>query len=252
MVANQPVERPDSMDFLVNRIRQLEQKVAELTAQSKFPFSVSHGSTRDFSVLPSNSGDGSADLYMGNGAGGSLLEVYTDSTYHRKIATLRDMSGRIMLSTDAATGYGLGNPTLPYPYDGQEQIDLTGATSPGSAVEIGSGSNWPYNPALWVTPRVRTFSAANATVKMFAVFTAAGGTYTTGERTINITGGVVSISRPEFATYLAAGDIAAAVNVSFKVYCSAGTASGVTAQMWFWRGMGVSKGFVDQTLQGAL
>lgn len=253
MVANQPVERPGSMDYLVNKINELEQRLAELTAQSKFPFSVAHGSVRDFTILPSSSGDGTADLWVGDGAGNPALRTRSVVGSGFKIIEMFDSAGGLLYSTDSITGYGLGNPCFPFPLGGKEQITLAGATAPGSAAEIGLGSNFVWNPALWLQPQIRLISPTAATVRLFATFSGPNVAYTTTERTVSVPGGnVASQAFYQFATYLSPGDIRGIVGASIKAYVSSGTPGDVNVRLTPWRGTGVSRGYADQNLQAAL
>lgn len=252
MVANPQIERPGSVDFLINELNALKRQVSELTAQSKFPFSVGHNGVTDFSILPSASGDGSADLFVGNGLGDPLLRVFTDATYDQKIAALIDYQGNTLVSTDASAGFGLGNPCLPFLFGGYEQLNLTGAITAGTATEIGSGHTYAFNPCLWATARIRVTSSTAVTVKVFAAFTGAATTHTTTERTITCAAGGTAIQYLDFATYLASGDMKEEVQVQFRAYCSSGTAANANLTLVFNRGMGISKGFVDQSLQAAL
>lgn len=87
MVANQPIERPESSDFLTNQLRDLKQRVDELTRQSKYPFSISHGGVPDFSVLPNADNSG------------AIVSVY-------------DGAGHVLFQTDPDTKYGLATPEL--------------------------------------------------------------------------------------------------------------------------------------------
>lgn len=253
MVANQDIERPKSVDYLINELNALKRQVAELTSQSKFPFSVSHGGTLDFSVLPSASGDGTADLFVGDGAGNPALRTRSVAGSGFKIVELFDAANNLMYSTDSVTGWGLGNPCFPFLYGGKESITLAGATSQGTASEIALGSSILYNPNLWLTPQFRFVSPTAATVKVFCVFTAATTTYTTTERTISVPSGNSAV-QPflDFAFYLAAADIRQGVQASIKAYVSAGTPGDVNARVTPWRGVGVSRGYADQNLQSAL
>ncbi|WP_410644486.1 hypothetical protein [Amycolatopsis sp. lyj-346] len=80
MVASQPIERPDSPDFLINRLRELEQRVDELTRQSKYPFSISHNGVPDFTVLP-NADNSGAIVSVYDGAGHALIQTDPDTKY---------------------------------------------------------------------------------------------------------------------------------------------------------------------------
>jgi hypothetical protein len=253
VVANQPVERPESMDYLINKINDLERRLNELTAQSKFPFSVAHGTTKDFTILPSSSGDGTADLWVGDGAGNPALRTRSVPNSGFKIVELFDAAGGLLYSTDSITGWGLGNPCFPFPLGGKEQITLAGATAAGSATEIGLGSNFVWNPALWLQPQIRLISPTAATVKLFATFTGPSVNYTTTERTVSVpAGNVASQAFYNFATYFDASDIRGIVGASIKAYVSAGTPGDVNVRLTPWRGTGVSRGYADQNLQAAL
>lgn len=89
MVANTPVERPQSPDYLINRLRALEQAVDELGRRSKVPFTVSHNGTVDFSI--SRNASGSATVQVNDG------------------------SGHLIVGSDPTVGYGLSRPYLQTP-----------------------------------------------------------------------------------------------------------------------------------------
>ncbi|PKV95930.1 hypothetical protein ATK30_6863 [Amycolatopsis echigonensis] len=96
MVANQPIERPGSVDFLVNQLNAVAQQSDEQTRQSKFPLVVSHQDPAsqarvvDFQVVPGVNGSG------------AVLSVY-DGAQH------------LVLGTDPDTGYGLSQPQTQVP-----------------------------------------------------------------------------------------------------------------------------------------
>ncbi|MFI9454456.1 hypothetical protein [Amycolatopsis sp. NPDC052450] len=90
MVANQPIERPKSQDFLVNELRELRRIVEEYTRASKFPFVVSHGGVVDFAVVPRA------------GADSAVVQVF-------------DGTGKLVLGSDADVGYGLAQPFIQVP-----------------------------------------------------------------------------------------------------------------------------------------
>lgn len=96
MVANQPIERPGSEDFLINKLRAAKRQADEQTRQSKFPIVISHQDPTsqarivDFQILPGT-----------NGAG-AVLSVF-------------DGSGHLVMGTDPDTGYGLSQPQTQVP-----------------------------------------------------------------------------------------------------------------------------------------
>ena len=121
--------QPSSDDFaaLVQRLDALQRQISEGSAASKYPFVISHGGVQDFAITPSTSGDGTADIFMGNGAGGKLIRVSTDSVYGTKIYQLLDQAGATMMSTDAKAGFGLGTPSCTFVYGGFESQTQAGA-----------------------------------------------------------------------------------------------------------------------------
>lgn len=163
----------------------------------------------------------------------------------KSVLSVNDNNGAPMVSVDYVSGYGLGNPTLAYPYAGFESLNLTGATSVGTATEVGVGRNWVYNPALSLMPRVRWFSSTAATVWFFAIFQAPSGTHTTAGHSYALPAAGADIEFPGCAALFQAQDMAEETTVSFRAYCSAGTASNVNVTMTFYRGSGVSKGYYD-------
>jgi hypothetical protein len=110
LVANQPIERPGSADFLVNQLNELKRQIDEQTRQSKFPFIVSHqdptlGNVVDLAIVPNPSG-----------LSGAVVLVY-------------DGIGNLVLGSDGDAGYGLAQP--------QTQVPMY-PTSPGAIFNSGT------------------------------------------------------------------------------------------------------------------
>jgi hypothetical protein len=110
MVANQPIERPGSADFLVNALNAAQQQADEQTRQSKFPLIVSHLNTSgsrvvDLAIVPNPSG-----------LPGAVVLVY-------------DGIGNLVVGSDADAGYGLAQP--------QTQVPMY-PTSPGAIFNSGT------------------------------------------------------------------------------------------------------------------
>ncbi|MET8848042.1 hypothetical protein [Amycolatopsis sp. NPDC004625] len=91
MVANQPIERPGSSDFLVNKLNRQQRQADEQGRQSKYPFIVSHSGTVDFAVVP-----------RPNGASGAAVLIY-------------DGAANLVLGSDVDVGYGLAQPYIQVP-----------------------------------------------------------------------------------------------------------------------------------------
>ncbi|WP_409186732.1 hypothetical protein F9C11_21825 [Amycolatopsis sp. VS8301801F10] len=151
MVANDRVERPDSPDFLKNKIRELEEKIDALTRQSKFPFSIGHNGVADFEVLPDpNDPNGGAKVRILNGAGQPIFETFYSMVYSGKAARMLDLSGTTMWSLDESAGYGLSNPGMSITLGGQARWGYGGNTTAGTAQVVADGYGGAFNPALWV------------------------------------------------------------------------------------------------------
>src|ERR1043165_9822834 len=196
MVANAEPQRTDSYDALVQRIAALERALDESSRASRFPFVISHGGgVSDFQIIPSTSGDGSADILIGDGAGGKLMQITTDAVYGTKILRFLDQAGNTMMSTDAAAGFGWGTPSYPFVYEGRTwNQTLAGATSQATAVEIGRGLNYVYNPATFINPIVRITSITAETVKVFAQWKdAQENINNTADATLIVTAGGVNV-----------------------------------------------------------
>lgn len=244
MVANPPIERigPGQMDYLLNRLADIERRMDQQGAKSTFPFSIGHNGVRDFSVEPSASGDGTADVFIGNGAGGKLIRVSTDSLYGTKIYQLLDQNGGTMMSTDALASYGLGTPSYPFVYGGFESLTLAGATTQGTATEIGRGVNWVYNPATYVSPRVRLFSSTAETVKVFAQWRdGQGNLNNTTDQTYALSAGVAALRFPAFGKNWDANDMNTPCSVFVKAYCTTANPGNVNVQLSYTDGYGVSQ-----------
>lgn len=234
-------------DAPVNFLLGLKRQVDELGRQTKYPLLVSHGGTTDFSLTPSPSGDGTTDVYIGNGVGGALLQVMNDPVYGTKIMSLLDYNGTTMMSTDASAGYGLGVPSYPFLYAGFESLNMSGATSVGTATEIGRGQNFVYNPALFVEPRIRISSVSAVTVNIFAQFVGLNlGTVNTTERVFNVNG--VQVQNPDFMCLFPKEDMNNNGKVFIKAYCSAGIGADVSMTVSYNLGYGVSKALYDQSI----
>lgn len=248
MVASAAPE-PSANEFAVlsQRLDDMQRQLDEIGRASKFPLVVGHNGVQDFAITQSASGDGSADIQMGNGAGGKLIQITTDSLYHTKIYRLLDQNGSTMMSTDALAGYGLGTPSLPFVYSGFESLNLNGATSQGTAAEIGRGINYIYNPATFINPRVRLFSSTAETVKIFAQWRdAQGNINNTTDVTISLVAGVVGFPACSFGKLWDANDMNAACRVFIKAYCTTANPVNVNATSSYQDGYGVSKKFYDQ------
>lgn len=252
MVVNNPIERVGNgqVDYLLNRLANIERQLNEGTARSSFPFSVGHLGVTDFQIIPSLSGDGSADIYLGNGAGGKLLQVTTDTSYGSKILILRDQAGRTMLSTDAKAGYGLGVPSYPFTWGGYPwNLTLSGNTTKGTAREFARGGNFVYNPACYINPLVRMSSTTSETVQIFCEFKDSQGNITqTADRTIALTANVISLSNIglDFAKLWDADDMNGICYVFIKAYCTTANPANVNIQACYTGGWGISQGFYDQ------
>lgn len=244
MVANSPVERvgPGQVDYLLNRLADLERRMDQQGAKSTFPFSVGHANVRDFEIVRSVSGDGSADIYIGDGVGGKLIQVTTDQLYGTKIIRFLDQSGATMMSTDALSGYGWGTPSYPYLYGGWIEINMVGATTKGTAVEIGRGITYAYNPAAYFKPRIRARSSTSDNIKIFAQFRHAdGSTYNTADFATTIAANTIPTLTPDFAAQWTAGDMSGPTAVFFKAYCDTAAPQNVFAQLFYGEGYGISQ-----------
>lgn len=252
MVASTAPE-PSANDYaaLVQRLDKMQQQIDEAGRASKFPFVVSHGSITDFQIIRSVSGDGSADIYMGNGAGGKLLQVLTDPLYATKIFKILDQNGSTMMSTDALAGYGLGTPSFPFVYAGYESLNLNGATSQGTATEFARGSNFVYNPAAYVQPRIRLFSTTAETVKIFAQWRdAQANLNNTADITVNLTAGLTAFPNCQFGKLWDANDMNGINKVFLKAYCTTGNPANVNITASYQEGFGVSRAFYNLNAAG--
>ncbi|QKV74529.1 hypothetical protein [Amycolatopsis sp. Hca4] len=167
MVANQPIERPQSPDFLINQLRDLQQRVDELTRQSKYPFSVSHGGTPDFTVLPNTDNSG------------AVVSVY-------------DGAGTLVVATDPDTKYGLARPYAQVPmYPSQPGLVYSGA---GAATPLWSGQLQQLNSCFYASWNflVSSGGVTGLTGSTYAklVDTVTGWTWTTP--TVTLTTGIGS------------------------------------------------------------
>jgi hypothetical protein len=156
MVAQQPIERPKSVDPLVNRLDDMQRQIDTLSRRSGFPFVIGHSGLQDFAVVPDpNDPTGNARVVIGNGAGGVILETFYSTVYGGKAARMVDLQGVQMWAHDELAGYGLSHPSMSLPTGpafsgfGNELI------ANGVETTIGQGVNFAYNPAVRVTALVR-------------------------------------------------------------------------------------------------
>lgn len=248
MVANTPPE-PSVNDYaaLAQRLDDIQRQLDESGRASKFPFVVSHpGGVTDFQIIPSTSGDGSADILMGNGVGGKLIRISTDSLYGTKILQIFDQAGATMMSTDALAGFGWGTPSYPFIYSGFESLTLAGATSQGTATEIGRGVNFVYNPATFIQPRLRLLSTTNETVKVFAQWQdAQNNLINTADQTYALTANVPRIVYAPFGKNWQADDMNGICRVFIKGWCSTANPGNVNIASSYVDGYGVSQAFYN-------
>lgn len=254
MVANSPPEpTADQYAALVQRLDAMQRQIDESGRSSKFPFVVSHGGVQDFSIIPSTSGDGTADIAMGNGAGGRLIQVLTDTNYGTKIFIIRDQQGAPMMSTDALAGYGLGTPSYPFVYQGFPwNTTLGGCTSQGTAGEIGRGASWVYNPATVLNIAVRATSTTAETLKLFVQWKdVQGNLNNTADQTIAVNAGGSTFDLSNlFAKNWQADDMNGLCFCFIKAYVTSANPGNVGVQCSFGEGYGVSQGFYNQFSSG--
>lgn len=249
MVANSQPEQSDSYAALVQRLDAMQRQIDEGGRAAKSPFIVSHNGIQDFSITPSPTGDGTMDIALGNGAGGKLIRVVTDTAYGTKIFVISDQNGSSMMSTDAKAGFGLGTPSYPFVYDGRTwNQTLAGATNQATAVEIGRGFNYVYNPCTFIRPVVRIASATAETVKIFAQWRDAQlNLINTTDQTLTVTAGGFNVDTDtcKFAKNWQADDMNGGCTVFIKAYVLGGTPANVNIQMAFGEGYGASQAFYD-------
>lgn len=244
MVANSPIERvgPGQLDYVLNRLADIERRLDQQGAKSSFPFSVGHNGIRDFSIERSASGDGTADVFIGNGAGGKLIQVITDPTYGTKIFKLLDQQGRVMMSTDALAGYGVGVPSYPFIYAGFESLNMNGATTKATGREVARGINWVYNPAVFINPRVKFSSATNETANVFITWKdGQGNLVDTADIVVNIPANVATLPLLQFGHLWDADDMNSACRAQVRVYCTSANPANVNVTASYQDGYGVSK-----------
>lgn len=156
MVAQQPVERPQSPDALINRIDDLQRQVDALSRQSKYPFVIGHGGEQDFAVIPDpNDPNDNARVIIGNGAGGVVFETFYSTIYGGKAARMVDLQGAQMWAHDELAGYGLSHPSMGLPTGPTFSGFGTDPIPNGVETAIGQGINFAYNPAVRVSGLVR-------------------------------------------------------------------------------------------------
>lgn len=246
MVASPERERPQGQgnDYLVNKIAELERRLDQLSAQSKFPFAVMRNGNKEFSIEYSEDGS-TTDLIIGNGIGGISFESFTSLLYGGKGWHLLDYSGNEILASDTSAGYGLGVPCLAFNYAGFESLNMNGATSPATATVIAQGGQFVYNPSLLIQPRVRWTASTALTINMFMETSVVSGTYTTTERVQAISAGGIALLTPAFIELFTSADIKNNCDMRIKAYCSSGVGANASVTVTYNRGFGASKAYYD-------
>ncbi|MEV6648053.1 hypothetical protein [Amycolatopsis sp. NPDC051371] len=107
MVANPPIERPESQDFLVNQLRELQQRVDELTRRSAVPFQA--GKSLKIYQDPNNADVTDLEIQYGDGTPSPVLTVKPGASGIAQWA-IWDRAGHVTFFTDDLAGYGLATP----------------------------------------------------------------------------------------------------------------------------------------------
>lgn len=159
---------------------------------------------------------------------------------------INDNVGLPMMSADAKAGYGLGNPVFPFPFAGYESLNMNGATSQGTATQIGEGTNWLYNPAILVIPRIRIVATSAVTVNVFCKWSGIStAQFNSTERVYTFAGAATQVNYATFTALLAAPDMKAQASARFFAYCSVGVGANVSMTLSYSQGFGCSKGYYD-------
>lgn len=246
MVVNQPRERPNGQgsDYLANKIAELERRLDELSAQSKFPFAIMRNGNKEFSVELSEDGS-TTDLIVGNGIGGVAFETFTSSLYGGKGFHILDYAGNELIATDTSAGYGLGVPSLGFNYAGFESLNMNGATNQATSAIIGQGGQFIYNPSLLIQPRIRWSATTAVTINMYMETSVVSGTYTTTERVQAIGANSVVVLAPSFIELFQSIDMKNNCDLRLRAYCSAGVGANVSCTLTYQKGYGASKAYYD-------
>lgn len=165
MVANQPIERPDSSDFIVNKLNSIQRQAGESSRQSKYPFIVSHpdpntqASVPDLQIIPDlNDPNGGSRVILGTGSGGTVLDTAYSLLYGGKVASMYDLSGNVMWRQDELVGYGISHPSM----QGMLSPDFSGqginSFGTGAETSVAFGEFFAYNPAMRIGVLLRTGS----------------------------------------------------------------------------------------------
>ncbi|MEV8610118.1 hypothetical protein AB0383_19700 [Amycolatopsis sp. NPDC051373] len=144
----------------MNKLRELEEQIAALGRQTKYPFVVSHGAGfPDFQIVPDpNDPDGNAQVVIGNGAGGVVLETFYSTVYNGKAARMLDLNGTVMWAHDELAGYGLSHPSMSFATGPASDGFGAAAIANNTETVIGQGWTFCYNPALRLKAFVRPSS----------------------------------------------------------------------------------------------
>ncbi|MFD5089314.1 hypothetical protein ACFWMR_01840 [Amycolatopsis thailandensis] len=246
MVANQPIERPNSQDYLVNELRDLRRTIEEFTRSSKFPFSIGHGGVPDFTVLPSESGDGTADLSVYYGDGNPLL--VTRTVAGKKVFAIRDtlVGGQqpTLFGTDPIAGYGLATPYTQYSMYPYDPPDL----GHGSATfyPIWTGNAQHLNPAVQASILLKLVSTApNTTMQarwhLYDLVTGYS-TYAAVQSLTNVTAGTSYANSALQATTVPQSEIGKSLIVDLEARISVGAGTAYASPNYF---VGSGKGLAD-------
>lgn len=244
MVAQQPIERPQSADPLINRINDLQRQIDALSRQSKYPFSIGHDGLTDFAVTPDPADpNGDARVVIGNGAGGTVFESYYSTIYNGKAAKLNDLQGVSMWQHDELAGYGLSKPAMAYPMAGREELDFSTATSAATAAKYAVGYNYVYNPAIQVWIRLRCRNTTASTFHFWFEAVLGSDTYASSESTVTVGANTVTAFYLSKVILLPAEAMGKAVEMRVRGWNSSGSNALTTAYPEMCRGS--AKSFYD-------
>ncbi|MEV8610305.1 hypothetical protein AB0383_20660 [Amycolatopsis sp. NPDC051373] len=183
MVANQPIERPDTVDFLVNKLNGFQREIVESARQSMYPMVVSHpdpvtqASIPDLQVIPDpDDPNGGSQVIISTGSGQVVFHTFYSTLYGGKVARMLDLSSNVMWNQDELAGYGISHPSMPIPTGPDSSGFGTASVANGLETSIGGGSFFAYNPAVTLGAVVRP-TAATAYNFRWSVTTNTGTSY---------------------------------------------------------------------------
>jgi hypothetical protein len=238
---------------IVSKFKAQDQAIDELGRQSKFPFSA--GPAGSFTIKPDpavvNPATGlpMTDTTVRFDTGVAAMAIQPGNAMYgsKQIMVLRDLAGTSVYTTDEAAGYGLSNPTLAFTLSGYESAGPSLPTTRGTALVVGGGTSFAYNPCWHAAMRLRFTNGATTATAVAWLRISDGNSgatlYESSDQNFSIGTNVFDVEIFERMVLLSAANMVNRLKAEVFLYAPTGTS--LTVQGFTTVANGVSKGFYD-------